>query len=73
LSDAWRQPVANALMVGFAAVREDAMNSGMELLAAAIESTKRVERPRNARAADFQIAALIARAEEIEKSRTRLL
>jgi DNA-binding transcriptional MocR family regulator len=44
-----RQPVANALMVGFAAVREDAMDKGMELLAAAIESTRRVEQPSRAR------------------------
>jgi GntR family transcriptional regulator/MocR family aminotransferase len=50
-----RQPVANALMVGFAAVREDAMNGGMELLAAAIESTKRVELPRSARAAGSRL------------------
>ena len=33
-----RHPVANALMIGFAAVREDAMDKGMELLAAAIEA-----------------------------------
>jgi GntR family transcriptional regulator/MocR family aminotransferase len=32
-------PVANALMIGFAAVREDSMSKGMELLAAAIEAT----------------------------------
>jgi DNA-binding transcriptional MocR family regulator len=50
-----RQPVANALIVGFAAVREDAMNSGMEQLAAAIESTKRVELPRSARAAGARL------------------
>jgi len=50
-----RQPVANALIVGFGAVREDAMNSGMEQLAAAIESTKRVELPRSARAAGARL------------------
>ena len=50
-----RMPAPNALLVGFAAVREDAMNKGMELLADAIDATRRVERPRSARTAGSRL------------------
>jgi len=48
---AGRQPVTNGLMIGFAAVREEAMDKGMELLAAALEATSQIDVGRGVRTA----------------------
>ena len=48
---AGRLPVTNGLMIGFAAVREEAMDKGMELLAAALEATSQIDVGRGVRTA----------------------